>query len=225
MKALGCILLFGIIFLPGCNRIVNWGKSNVFQGQKIKYTAEKNPSYIRSIVLYDQLKTLATFDALWLSDPVRTAYVDMVSLRTAAFPVEKKALLAAELLRNKNKITFYFLASYFITVGGLCDDWAVFLRIDNNNYQLEKISKVELLPEYKYFLRKVFSKKFKISYEVSFLLPYEKQVEIFTEGKHVIQLVFRSTQKEVLLSWHIMVHADLTWDLYKQPLEKIVRNR
>ncbi len=225
MKAVGYILLLSIIFLPGCKRIVNWGESNVFQGQKIRYTIEKNPSYIRSVVLYDQLKTLATFDALWLSDLVRKEYVDMVSLRTAALPIQKKNLLEAELSHNKNKITFYLLASYFITVGGLCDDWAVFLRIDNNNYQLEKISKIELLPEYKYFLRKVFSKKFKISYEISFLLLYEKQVEIFTEGKHVVQLVFRSTEKEVVLSWHIIVHADLTWDLYKQPLEKVVRNR
>ena len=81
-----------LVLLPGCGRLVDWGKNNFYQGDQVdNYRCDIKP-YIRSVTIYDQFTTRATFDALWLSDEVRLAYVDLHVSRQGKGEERKNAL-------------------------------------------------------------------------------------------------------------------------------------
>src|SRR5437016_411192 len=82
--------------LPGCWRAVDWAKSNFYQGKCIEQCIQVD-AYIRSARIHDLLSVRATFDALWLSDEVRTAYVDLHTMRYGKSAEQRDALLCNHL--------------------------------------------------------------------------------------------------------------------------------
>src|SRR5690606_26100571 len=105
------IMLVGPVFLGGCTRIVDWGRSSFYQGENI-ILSQAPESYIRSVVIYDQLRTVAIFDALWLSDVVRSAYTDAYALKRGKSWEQKQLFLRRQLEENNHFISFYVLSNH-----------------------------------------------------------------------------------------------------------------
>ena len=150
------IMLFFLVTLSGCGRVVQWGKDNFYQGEDVKKYSKIPRDYLRSVVAYDQFMTQAVFDAIWLSDAVRTAYVDAFALRTGKSDEQKNMLLRRELEENNHYIGFYVLSLYNIPLGDPLGDWSVYLKIDDAIYQPVEIKYVDLNSEYKTFFGRLF---------------------------------------------------------------------
>lgn len=67
-------LAFCVVVLSGCGRLIDWGKSRLYQGNSFKIDLDAIKDHIRWATVYDQFTTVAMFDALWLSPVVRTAF-------------------------------------------------------------------------------------------------------------------------------------------------------
>lgn len=197
----GIFLLF-LMSLGGCGRIVEWGKDNFYQGENVKKYSKIPREYLRSVVAYDQFVTQAVFDALWLSDPVRMAYVDAFTARMGKTDEQKNMLLRRELEENKHCICFYVLSLYNILLGDPSSDWSVYLKIDDTIYHPAEVKYVDLTPEYQSFFGKV-SNRFKTSYQIKFDAKDVDCNPIITASTQRMQLYFRSVKKEVHLTWDI----------------------
>lgn len=197
----GCILI-----LPGCGRIVDWAKESFYQGQDLNDYKTAPREFLRSITVYDQFETVGMFDALWLSDPVRTAYAQLYSCRQGKSSEHEKAFLRRQLEENKHYIVFYVLSLYSKPLDAEDALWSLFLDVDGSRYVPTEIKAVELAPEYKFFFGKRFS-KFKVPYLIRFNVCDIENKPIITEGTQIVRLIFRSVEKE----------AELLWDLAKLP--------
>jgi len=71
------LIMVAVILLPGCAGVVDWAETTFKQAEGYQYNRELVNEYIRSIRIYDQFTTIAIFDALWLSDEIRTEYADL----------------------------------------------------------------------------------------------------------------------------------------------------
>lgn len=216
-------MLFFLVTLSGCGRVVQWGKDNFYQGEDVKKYSQVSRDYLRSVVAYDQFMTQAVFDAIWLSDAVRTAYVDLFALRTGKSDEQKNMLLRRELEENNHYITFYVLSLYNIPLGDPLGDWSVYLKIDDAIYQPTEIKYVDLNSEFQSFFGRFFS-RFKTPYQVKFDARDVDCNPIITPKVNRVQLYFRSIKKEVQLTWNV----DATQDsiMIKKPIKpSIVREK
>ena len=199
-----CIL--SLIFLPGCWRAVDWAKSNFYQGTCIEQCIQVD-QYIKSVRVYDLLSVRATFDALWLSDAVRTAYVDLHTMRYGKSDAERDALVRSQLAENNQYISFFILSSYEVQLIGDNLEWGVFLRIHDHNGLITTLTPVEfkeidLVPEYRAFFGKICN-QFKVVYLVRFSVCNKEGRSLFAAGVHKMALYFRSMNKEVQLVWQL----------------------
>jgi hypothetical protein len=187
--------------IPGCRKIIDWGKRSFPQAQKITYNKNIIKQYTKSFVAYDELDTAARFDVLWLSDQVRTEYARLHTY-TYGKPEEfYQALLRRQLEENKHFITFYVLSVFDVTLGNTNSNWSVFLRINGMHNAPSDIKVIDPLPEYKTFLAKQLT-PFRTPYRIMFdARDIEDKLLLSNETK-IIELVFRSTTQEFTLSWY-----------------------
>lgn len=144
-------LIVCMLLLPGCT-VVNWGKKNMYQGIDLPYDSHGVLSYIRSIKLYDQFSSLASFDVMWLADAVRLSYVDLY-IKTAGKRDEQKAhLLRLQQDELKHFISFYVLVPQELLLTQPQSLWHIFLKIDELTFDPIDIKPVELNVIYKSFL-------------------------------------------------------------------------
>ena len=200
-----CTLLLVIlpIILPGCGgRIFDWGKDNFYQGETIDWDFELVRSYIKSQRVYDQFTIVGQFDALWLSDEVRTAYADFYCCVRSKTEEQKRIFLRRQLEENNHFVTFYVLSLKHVVLGDSDSKWSVSLCIDDRHYIPAKIKTIELSPEYK----KIFGKKYN-SFKDAYLIYFNaKDVEdnyIIRADIQRSTLAFRSIEKETALCWEL----------------------
>jgi len=186
---------------------VQWGKDNFYQGEDVKKQTQIPRDYVRSVVAYDQFMTQAVFDAIWLSDEVRTAYVNSLYLRTGKSDEEKNMFLRRELEENSHYITFYVLSLYNVPLADPLGEWSVYLKIDDAVYQPIEIKYVDLNAEYQSFFGRLFS-RFKTPYQIKFDAKDVDCSPIITPETSHVQLYFRSIKKEVSLSWNVCATED-----------------
>src|SRR5438552_14628442 len=104
-------LCTSLLFLTGCRRLVDWGVGEFYQG------VDRNPdlvlpqSFVRSVVIHDQLMTAAIFDALWLSNEVKTAFTNVSMLKQGKTEDRRMAFRRRQLEENKHFISSYVLSS------------------------------------------------------------------------------------------------------------------
>lgn len=194
------ILLF---LLPGCSRIVDWGERTFVQASSLNTDISQAQKYIRSITLYDQLTTAARFDALWLSDGVRTNYANLHALKYGKTEEQRKIFLRRQLEENNHFIVFYMLNSYESTLGDIGSEWTLFLNIDDKNYAPIEIKAVELVPEYIYIFGKKYS-RFKTAYSVKFDAKDINDQFLITPETQKIILYCRSLKTEATFVWDIV---------------------
>lgn len=200
--ACGLLLLS---LLPSCGKLVDWGKDTFPQGEQLDVDLTPAQSYIQSVTVYDQFTTRAKFDALWLSDEVRTIYSDLYSSKYGRTEEQRKSFLRRQLEENKHFISFYILSLYEMPLGDQNSQWSVFLRIDEKNYAPMEIKSIDLSTEYVLIFGKRFN-RFKVAYQCKFdAKNIDDQLLISTQTSN-IALYFRSVKKETILVWHFNRH-------------------
>ena len=191
-----------LLCLPGCGKIVDWGKSNFNQGKQLNgYRAQVAP-YIKSVTVYDQFATRGLIDALWLTDDVRTAYAGLNAKKFGKSDEHKKIFLRRQLEENNYFITFYVLSLYEMPLGDPQSVWSVFLRIGEFNYFPIEVKCVDLPLVYIEFFGKKYD-RFKVAYSIKFDAKDIEDKSLITEDVEMISLYFRSVHKETKLSWNI----------------------
>jgi len=196
------VLFLLVLLLPGCSKIIEWGKESFYQGDDVAFSRDLIERYIRSVSVYDQGTTLAKFDVLWLGDEIRTEYARFHTYIAGRNEEQYQALLRRQLEENKHFIAFYVLSIYENPLGDLDSKWHVTLRINNKEFSPTEIKVVELAPEYQTFLGSHFN-RFRVPYRVMFDAKDLEEMFLLREETDKIQLFFRSTQKQVFLEWYV----------------------
>src|SRR5438477_11396522 len=196
------LLFILLVLLPNCGRVVDWVKDSFQQVPSLDSQCEVTEKYLKSVTLYDQLTTKAKFDVLWLSDEVRSLYVDLFALKFGKTVEQKKILLRRQLEENNHFILFYVLSLYEVPLGDSMSEWALFLQINEKNYTPIEVKTVELYPEYLCFFGKKWN-RFKVAYSVKFDAKDIEDISLITKSTHEMKLYFRSTTHQVVVSWDV----------------------
>jgi len=196
------ITILMVLSLSSCNKIVDWGKSNFYQGHEYDtYVCMAKP-FIRSVTIYDQLSTRAHFDALLLSDEVRTAYADLHSARFAKSLEHKAIFLRRQLEENDHYISFYFLTIYGLKLGTPESHWTLILEVDGKQYQPVELKLIDLPYEYQIFFGELYN-RFKEPYHVRFDARDLQDHQIITSDTQEIKLHVRSAQAGSVFAWQL----------------------
>jgi len=196
-----CLAFLGMA-LSGCGRLVDWGKRTLHQGDNLAVDTTSPHAYVRSIILYDQFATIAMFDAIWLSDAVRTAYTDIYALKYGKDEEQKKVFLRRQFAENRHFITFFVLSTTLAPISEENSEWTLFLQIGDETFAPQEIKKIALDPEYKAFFGKHFN-RFKLAYRVTFDANDSEEVPLLREDTPEMTLYFRSVYKEARLCWDL----------------------
>jgi len=200
--AFNLFLICSLSVLPGCGKIVDWGKNQVDQGKDVDVNLKPAKDLIRSARIYDQFELVGGFDALWLTDPVRVVYTDLYSFKRGKNEEQKRVFLRRQLEENNYYISFYVLSLKSFRLGEQDSKWTVFLKIDDKKYSPVEIRVVDLSPEYK----DIFGKK-KLEFKDPYLVFFNaKDVEgnlIITPATKKISLVFVGLKKQAVLNWDV----------------------
>jgi hypothetical protein len=194
-----CVLL---LLLPSCGRILDWGKNTFVQAPSLQEDIDAAQKYLRSVTMYDQLTTRARFDALWLTDDVRTNYVNLFASKFGKTEEQKKTMLRRQLEENNHFIQFYVLSLFDHPLGDLNSEWTLFLEIDNKIYAPIEVKSVELTPEYVYIFGKKYN-RFKVPYSVKFDAKDVNDQSLITLDTVQIILHCRSLKSEVTFTWDV----------------------
>jgi hypothetical protein len=189
-----------ICLLSGCTKIIEWGKSSFTPAQDIPINKKTIKPFVKGITVYDELDTVAKFDALWLSDAVRTEYARLHAYAQGKSDEFYQALLRRQLEENKHFITFYILSLYDAPLGDADSAWHFFLQVDGKNIAPSEIKSIDLLPEYKTFFGAHLT-RFRAPYRVMFDARDIDDNDILTPETKNLDLIFRSADKEFSLHW------------------------
>lgn len=165
--------LFILFLIPGCVPYHKIIKSEFPQGTFFSTPQSIVAHTLRSLAFYEQFRTQARFDALWLSDRLRLEYVRHYAARRGLSEEKSDALLRQQLRENDRMITFYLFADIRDTEQSQLVEqnafWTFYLATERG-LKIKPTSVVlvdELEPEIAYFLGKRFSKNKQI-YRLSF---------------------------------------------------------
>ena len=209
-KSIACSCAVVILAtLPGCGTLIDWGRETVNQAKKTEQHNVIPRRNTRSVHAYDQLDTVAIFDAIWLSDAVRTAYSDAYSLRFGKSAEKRNTILRRQLEENQHFISFYVLSLYEMSLGDELSQWAVFLDIDGTNYAPIEIKQAELNPEYQTFFGNILT-RFKVPYQINFDARNIDDDHLLDGATQQMVLHFRSTKKDITLAWYFDENGSLT---------------
>ena len=128
-----CVVM--LLLFPSCIRYYKLSKSEFPQGVEHEDARDVSHNYVRSGRVLDQFSTLAAFNALWLSNNTREAYVDVYSRRRGKDDTKHDALLKRQLEENKHWISFYILTDIRDATQFSMSDknscWTVYLEIEH----------------------------------------------------------------------------------------------
>jgi len=191
-----------MMFLPGCGRIIDWGKKSVDQGKDVENELKSAKDTISSSRIYDQFTLAGAFDTLWLNDDVRSLYSDLYAKKRGKTESEKNLILRRQLEENNHFISFYVLCPADFVLGEKDSDWTVLLRVDGNCFAPTEFKKVELSPEYKLMFGKKMN-RFKIAYVLRYNAKDIEDRLLIQSSTKMVDLVFRTTKKEIVQSWEV----------------------
>src|SRR5579872_7400345 len=219
-REVGCRFAMAIIILgiiPGCGKIIDWGKSNFYQGQEYDTYKDRVRPLVRSITLYDQLTTQAHFDVLWLSDEVRIAFADLHAARFSKSLEMKNILLRRQLEENDHYISFYVLSIYGTKLATPESRWTFFLEVDGNTYQPAELKMKDLPYEYQVFFDTLFN-RFKEPYCLRFDARDLEDNLIINSNTRSMRLHIRSAQTGYVFTWVLADNAQEDEPVKPQPV-------
>lgn len=161
--------------------------------------------YVRKLPIYDEFQTKAIFNALWLSDPVRTAYTDVYSSKRGLDCEAREALLKRQLEENKYWVSMYVLADIRDNIYTSLSDpnslWTLSLQIDcDKRIVPESIKEVDLAPEIKLFFGEQVN--FKTAYLVKFPITSDIADRLTRRRYKELFLMVSSVYKECKMVWN-----------------------
>lgn len=217
-----------LLLFPSCIRYYKLSKSEFPQGVEHEDTRDITHNYVRSGRALDQFSTLAAFNALWLSNDTREAYVDVYSRRRGKDDAKHDAMLKRQLEENKHWVSFYILTDIRDATQYSMSDknstWTVYLEIERKKdlnkihcvtsaQELEKahaptiiklepisIKEIDVEPEYQEFFGKHRFNLFKDSYLVKFPVS-DLEGKPYVQKGDIVTMVFGSAQRDVRLVW------------------------
>lgn len=198
------VMMVGIVLLPGCRRLVDWGYDTFYQGEYRGENLCEVPYYIRSVRVYKELMTRGIFDVLWLSDDMRQLYTKLYAQRTGLNEDRYVAMLRRQLEENSHYISFYVLSLYDVSIGDKNSRWTVLLKVGDDYFQPFDVKKIDINPE----LCVIFGSRcnrFKNAYEIKFFAHHHETDELLMNGDEggAIQFVFRSIDHEAAVVWYV----------------------
>jgi hypothetical protein len=195
-----------VLFFHGCVPYHKLSNTEFPQGQDLELKQYAIAQlYLKSASVYEQFSTLGIFDALWLSDDVRNAYVCQNCIDSGKNEEAKQALLNRQLEENKHEISFYVLADIRQNFGrGMSDKnsyWKPYLVVDDEKVEAKLIKEVELDPEYKTFFDPKFS-TLKTAYLIQFSAT-DASGESYLKNCENLKLVISSVEKSCYMEWDL----------------------
>lgn len=202
------LLLSVIVMLSGCVPYYKLSKGEFPQGTDLETHYDITQNFVRSQRIFDQFTTLANFDALWLSDQTRIAYVDMYCKKRGRSNEAQEAMLERQLEENRHWISFYVLADVRDVFNGAMNDktpdWTPYLEVGSQKLEPVAIKEIELEPEYIHLFGSKLN-SFKTAYLVSF--PAQDQSGKFyldlCKTSSMLKLVFSSVDKSCSVEWNL----------------------
>lgn len=202
-------ILIVAVGLPGCaGRVIDWGTDCFTQADTFDSGVERANPYIKSITIYDEIRTEGMFDALWLSDSARAVYADLFGYRRGKSDEQVSAFLRRQIEENKHYISFYVLSPFEFKIGDCKSEWMVFLVIDDKTIQPIEVKTVDLEPEYQAIFGKRYT-RFKATYLVKFDAKDAEEKPVLTSMSQNMALYFRSLDKETILAWDLTMLPNL----------------
>lgn len=178
----------------------------MYQGHEKELAVVSARSALRSVTVYDQFALLGKFDALWLSDSVRSTFARMYALKWGKSPEQAEQFVARQQEENRRFISFYLFYPFDLMPLGMIDSvWSIFLQIDgktDRSYPPLEIKTIELSPEYQHMVGSVYT-RFKQVYELKFDATNSDDQQLISPNTKQIALCFRSVTKEVSLVWQL----------------------
>lgn len=198
-----------VVLLTGCGGALKKWKEETFTQAKL-YKSEENEAvvkqYLQSLSLYDQFETVALFDALWLSDEIKTAVSDIHVQLLGKNKEVRNNFLRRQLKDNSEYVSFYVLSQHGISFVDHPTQWHLHLVTDGNSYSPASIKLLEITPEYRIVLNKKLTPH-KDVYEVKFLRKNSKGKDILEEGKE-LQLFFNGLHHFGTIKWSLNLHKE-----------------
>lgn len=207
-----------LVVFPACVKTYKIMKQESPQGvvhEPNFLSVQKN---LRSVRVYDEWATKASFDALYLSDEIRRLSASIYSRRRGKDHEFERNYARRQLEENKQWLSFYVLADVRASIGRQLNDqdpaWTAYLEtISGQKIPAMLVKDVELSPE----IRGLFS-----AHENSFKTPYLIQFSATDdEGKRIVEqdapfkLVMSSFDRDAEMFWGD--HPDLASDKSKYP--------
>lgn len=200
-RRINLCMVMTLILLPGCGTITDLVKENFPQGKESKNYQKIAKKYLKRINIYDQFNTIGLFDALWLSDEIRTIYADVNADMQGKTTKEKNAFLRRQLKENDQFISFYVLSTHDNPLSVKPVPWSMHLVADGKKYMPFEVKAVELVSEYKTIFGSMFNNH-KTPYEVRFERNDANGIDILKEGnQHIIKLYFSNPSHYSSATW------------------------
>ena len=198
--------LIAVLLLSGCGgNLKDWGKQTFLQGKKQKDTSQIAKKFVKQINIYDQLNTVGLFDALWLSDQVRSFYSDRYALMTGKSEEEKMIILRRLFKSNSQYISFYVLTPFDVVLAVKPVQWSVYLEIDGKKYQPTYIKSTELPVLYQALFGQRFNAH-KQPYEVRFSRYDSNENDLLIPDiAHNMRIVINSLMHLCSAEWVVSV--------------------
>lgn len=193
------IIFFLLFMLPSCSRYVRIFKRAFLGGTENCHDVRAACPYICSLAIYDQGQTVALIDLIWLTEPVRKLYVDLLTQRIGATPEEKKRFVAKECKELQDTIAFYVLMPRLnydtVSIGcNIFPPWSIILKVNGICYTpCNTIVCQELMPEYMYILGEHFN-RYKQPFHVIFSAYGYDGEPIINPCTDMIELIFSSVK-------------------------------
>ena len=200
-----CVASGGLFLLTSCVKYYDVVKSEFPQGEKQPDKRDIAYKYRRTGMVYDEFETKAAFNALWLSDQLRTSYVDVFAHKRGLDNEAKEELLKRQLEENKFWMSFYVLADIrdktYVSLSDKNAFWTLYAQLDDGNRLLpELIKEVDLEPEMQLFLGRAFN-LFKAAYLVKFSIKSDVAEKLEKGNIKNVKLVIGSVHKNCVLAW------------------------
>jgi hypothetical protein len=192
-----CLLIFCVS--TSCLKYHQFLKKEVPQGKDKCDKREVAYNFLRSKRVYDEFRTQAIFHVLWLSDDVRTAYIDDYSSRRGKNRDSCEALLRRQLEENRRWMSFYVIADVRQRNNVLLSEkgsyWTMYVKtFSGEKIEPLSIKEIDLEPEYQSMFAHRFD-PFKSTYLVRFPRCDGE------EGGEDFSLVISSSKKAVSFEW------------------------
>jgi hypothetical protein len=199
VSVLACMTL-----MTGCIKYYDLAESEFPQAEKEPVYSEVVHGYKRSQVVYDEFETKAAFDALWLSDDVRTTYIQIYAKKRGLGAEAKEELLKRQLEENKHWVSFYVLADVRERAAGTLGDsttaWTMFASVDDQQIPAESVKECDLEPEYQ-LLFGAQGVTFKTCYLVKFPIGHGLSVNLAEQTFKKLCLTIGSPKRKAVLQW------------------------